>query len=287
MLHRLTSWWTRQRRDGALHGIVIGLGLSAIGALVYLSSARPSPPKELSRRAQTELSRRAAELAPEVVAYARQLALRTRELDESDDSSRQRYCDWIVAWSANFRTAVDAEVARCSTSEHVRPEEVRRFFYERLRSETGACVFESSSGATPRTLFASPRVAVGTIQDAIEASMQKLLTIFPTASPQGQEGVKKAILAHRKAIAPFDTKPLTITFDAPSQGAIVNAVPFVEFTMTDSGSGPDPDSRKLIAVNTGPVAQQSIDLTSLTQVVLNDPMYGKIVVTAGVPEEAL
>lgn len=286
---RFLAWCRSQRRTGAVPGIVTGLAIAGIAVpLVLLWSPGSSPPtprrKALSPESQGRLSVRAAELAPGAKAFTQELLLRTRAVEEDpSDESVQAYSDWMTAWSERFGRDLDQTVERVAREERELQDEVRRFLYERLREDTGSCAVELSFlPGGGRSFFAAPRAAAApaTVEKALEKVIQRLLALLPKLPPKAQKALQRAIVALRRVIRPFDTKPIAIAFDAPAEGAIVNAIPTIGFTMTDSGSGPDPASRKLEAINTGPVVQQTTDLTAFTQVTLNDPVKGKVVASA-------
>ncbi|MBI2899061.1 MAG: hypothetical protein HYY17_02685 [Planctomycetes bacterium] len=81
------------------------------------------------------------------------------------------------------------------------------------------------------------------------------------------------------ALLIVDSVSAAIEFTSPASNVVVSAMPVIGFTMTDTGSGPDPASRKLEAVNAG----ETTDLTEFAAVTLNDAVNGKIAVTASVP----
>lgn len=133
MLQRLSGWWRHQREEGALHGIIAGLVIAAIGIVLLAPWDRTTRKKTLSKKAQARLTQRAAELAPDVIQFVQSIRLRTRELEEKPEQDCvDRYVAWVVEWSDRFVAEIEREVAAIAAQEGVSPAEVRRFLGERL-----------------------------------------------------------------------------------------------------------------------------------------------------------
>ncbi len=250
------------------------LGAVLLAALGILPLSRGSllpatrAPAPLSTGAKADLRVWAQRVGPTTLFFtwygrstAAQLAASDR--DEIDDSRIDNFAELSCRWSDGFVRDFQAKVESVASVDQVDRSLVKAYLASQLREATVAGV--------PRSGFAMPGVAPlrGRIlgapclcpppggqnpEQALEATIQHLLEVLAGLPPQsnGAKGVKNAILAHRQALIPFDTKPIAVAFTAPTPGVIVNFIPVIEFTMTDSGSGPAPASRQLIALRAYP-----------------------------------
>jgi lysophospholipase L1-like esterase len=126
----------------------------------------------------------------------------------------------------------------------------------------------------------SPDASGRTLEVLLEVivRLERLLERLP-ADSRAARGLRTAIAALRRILQVFDAEPVTIAFTAPPEGLMARSIPFIEFVLTDGGSGPDPASRRLLAVHTGPDAAGTTDLTSRTTF-HSDPSRGQVVVRA-------
>lgn len=124
---------------------------------------------------------------------------------------------------------------------------------------------------------AAPGPILGILLEVL-SRLEALLEEVPPNS-RAARGLRSAIGALRRLLGIFDAEPVVIAFTAPAEGALARSIPEIEFTMTDAGSGPDPASRRLIAVHTGPMAGGTTDLTARTSFTA-DPGGGRGVVRA-------
>lgn len=130
-----------------------------------------------------------------------------------------------------------------------------------------------------------PSLEVGILR-AIAALQRVLARLDPHA--RAAEAVRRAIVGLRRLLLAVDTTPVAITFVSPEEGLVTRTIPVIAFEMRDEGSGPDVDSRRLVAANEGPISTGTLDLTGFTRVVAGGLAEGSVrVETEGIAESVL
>ncbi len=267
----------RRFQVGVVGSLLLGLALA-----LSLRGERT-----LSLAAKGALRAMAKSAAPDVsrgIQHARATALRVDACDQSFDVIAE--LKTIEAWGKRLVAELEACIAEVSARDGVEPKLVRRFLADALRSET-ADVIELSAepGPQSRRFFAASHVSVRAVnaEEALEAVLAKLLAKLQALPPAAQDAVKAAILALRQVLVFFDTSPVSVQFTQPIDGLVTIAVPLISFEVTDTGSGPDPNSRSLSASVNGTV----VDLSTYTSVAESNPVAGTMLIQATVPESAL
>lgn len=126
---------------------------------------------------------------------------------------------------------------------------------------------------------------LGDIVAGLIARLENEMANTPSAALKAK--LASAILALRQLDRSFDTTPAAVAITAPSAGAILNQIPAISLTLSDSGSGPDPASLRLLATSDAP-GNPTVDLTGFLQITRNDPVAGVVTATASnLPPTAL
>ncbi len=277
-------------------GIILLLFLAGATLLRWRSVGGGPHPKDLSPAAKERLREKARELAPFAnlyFAYVEEEAATLAKIpgQDLDEERLLEFSRLVVSGSDALVGAFQREVDGISKAEGIERARVREHFSKEFRDlagrtevpflrmiPRGGCTIGLRLLNAPRLL---PQQGLGP-EGAKERAIQHLLEVLSKLPPQsnGARGIREAIRALRRAILPFDTTPVAISFASPPEDSISSAIPPIAFEMTDSGSGPEPESRKLEAENTGPVITETRDLTAFARVILDDRVNGIVKVDA-------
>lgn len=215
--------------------------------------------------------------------------LASEDIRSLEESEIVALANSVAAWANQLADGWDGSVSIIAQQEVVAPAEVSLLLAEFVRARRGSAFLDKQPIFSPpmvplrSVLFAPPVPALRvTPEQALVRTIQVLQRVLAQLPPNSRaaDAIQAAIAALRRVLVAFDTTPITIAFTAPSESGVLNAIPSISFEMRDSGSGPNPDSRKLEAVNTGPVSPGTTNLTGFTQVTLNDQVTGLVGVNA-------
>jgi len=251
----------------------------------------------LSPEATRRLQTLSAEIAPWVGLFASQadtlsLAL-CQTTPEDQEEGILEFAGFVSDWSDAFVAEYRALVQAAARVEGATLSSAQAHVARGVRHRSRPIRIPLSVSPNRLALLASPVPAQGPggqAEQVLRSVLGRLATLLNRLPPgsRAARGLLTAIAAIRRILVAFDTEPVAITFTSPGEGLVTNSIPAIEFVMSDAGSGPDPGSRRLLAVNTGPVVQTTTDLTAFTIVSATDPSSGTVTIqTVGLSPSAI